>query len=127
MKEHIVNVFLFTDDGIIREIGSLWYCRDGTDEEKIAFLQSAVSHFKLAVREAIPKWCMMVKDGRTERGAILHESFNELLQSGMLWQLMEETVFQHCTQAPRNPLMVITPVVDGTIRVESVLELPEAT
>lgn len=43
MTEKIVNLFLYINDEIIREIGAQWHDHAGTDEEKMSFLQSRVN------------------------------------------------------------------------------------
>lgn len=42
MKELIFNLFLFIEDGNIYELGAVVHYKDGTDPDKISFLQAQV-------------------------------------------------------------------------------------
>ncbi len=39
MTERLFNLFVFVDDGIIRELGATTHDREGTDQEKLNFFK----------------------------------------------------------------------------------------
>lgn len=113
MKEKIVNLFLFVNGGIIREIGVKWHERAGSDAAKIRFLQSMVDQdWKDAYCHLIPF------------GAISYERWLELGTQQRQIQVLEETVFRHYKFAPKHPLMAITAIVDGKPRIDGIVGPP---
>ncbi len=131
MKEYIVNLFLFIDTTcmpgaqVLRQIGASWHEREGTDAEKLAYLQSCVeADFPSSKRYLLPKWCVLVDlSGRAVKGLLTYPTFQKLREVGRQMEVLEDAVFQHCPHAPRQPLMCITPVVDGKVRVEGQIDL----
>lgn len=124
MKEKIVNLFMFVNGGIIRKIGAVWYDKGGSDETKILFLQSRVNDdWRGARRHKLLDSIMMVRDGKEERGAISYDAYVQLAGTGKQMEVLE-SVFMHYPFAPRDPLLVITPIVDGQVRIEAVVGPP---
>lgn len=98
-SERIFNIFIFFDDGTAREFGMRHCRRDGSDAEKLAFLQSIVA-------EEYPK----------ARRFPLRRSFNSaqwLSQQriGMDLGLFEEGFSYY--NAPKAPILCLTAIVDG--------------
>jgi hypothetical protein len=128
MKEWIVNVFLFVktikDQPIIFRIGAMWHNRAGTEAEKIAFLQSQVdADFPKVRHEQLPERVMIIDaEGKQFPKLITYPSFM-MLPNKTHMEIFEETVFQHFAKCPANPVMVVTPIVDGVPRVEAYRDL----
>ncbi len=126
MKEPIANIFLFVTGKIIREIGAIWHRRSGTDEEKISFLQSKVyDDYRVVSKRRMPESCILVHaDGRKEAGAISYETFKKLAGiNNKMMEVLEDAIFSHCHNIPRNPVIVITPIVDGVVRIDGVVDI----
>ncbi len=128
VKEQIVNLFLYIDTkmledgtGVIRQIGATWHEREGTDAEKLAFLQSQVAaDFPKARRYPLPTWCVLVPaNDRAKKGLLSYPAFQKLVGIGKHMEIFEDAVFKHCPQAPREPLMVLTCIVDGKVKIEA--------
>lgn len=130
MKEYIVNIFLYIDaNRIMREIGAKWHMRRGTDAEKLAFLQAQVrKDYRSAFKRRLPDSVVLIRtDGSKELGAISYDSFRQLAAYGHLMNFLEDAVFKKCSFAPRQPLMVVTPIVDGAVMIEGIADLPTFT
>ncbi len=128
MKEQIVNLFLFIDTkmladgtGVIRQLGASWHEREGTDAEKVAFLESRVeADFPKAKRYPLPQWCVLVPlNERPKKGLLSYPSFVQLTGMGKHMEIFEDAIFKHCPQAPREPLMVMTCIVDCKPKIEA--------
>jgi hypothetical protein len=119
MKERVFNLFLFCTDDIIRQLGAICHEISGSDEEKLAFLQSRVStDFPTAKRYPVPDRYVLVLPGSPGRpGLLRYQTFRELASVGKQIELFEE-IFED-QGAPRNPMMCVTPIVDGQPRIES--------
>lgn len=119
MKEPICNLFLFVNDDVIREIGVVWHNRDGNDAQKIKFLQEQVkADSEKATRHFLPSTCKMVLADKTVHGAISYPSFVMLQRQGTVMVLLEQTIFTHYKFTPKDPLMVMTCVVNGEIKID---------
>lgn len=123
MKERIFNLFLYVTDNVIQEIGATVYEREGHDREKLSFLQSRVDEdHKTARRFQLPDWCFMnAGGGRYVRRRISYPSFLILQSVGQHMRILDG-VFA-ALDGPREPLMVITPVVDGKPKIEAIVNL----
>jgi hypothetical protein len=123
VKEKIANLFLFVNDGMISEVGVVWHDRDGTDEEKLFFLQAAVdSDFQKSTRHRLPKSYVIVQGSSddTHLGAFTYDSLMLLRQSDQeQWNIfLENVVWCHYDFVPATPLMCVTPIVNGKIAIE---------
>jgi len=106
MNEIILNIYLVVNNGIVEEFKVVTYLHDGSDDKKIGFLKShARSDFSKSAKFDAPS---------DENGRFMsYTKFHKLEKCGMHIQLFEE-IFQR-TGAPENPLICVTPVVDGEI------------
>ncbi len=121
MREKLFNLFVYLkeDDQIIDRIGGVCHKRDGTENQKLAFLQSQVKFdFSKAKRYPVPARYKMVVDGKATAGRIGYQAFNQLAGIGKQIEFFEE-VFEDLG-AGDSPLMCITVIVDGQPRIEAV-------
>ena len=124
MTERIFNLYLFiqsglTQSGIIRGLGARVHERSGTDSDKIAFLQKqAAADLAEVQRFPVPAQYVLVaiNSAATQTG-LDYRSYEKLVQAGRHLEVFEE-VFQ-AMNAPADPLICITPVVDGNIRIQA--------
>jgi hypothetical protein len=122
VKEKVFNLFLFIEVDIIVGLGARCHQAEGSDREKIAFLQRQVKH-DLASAERFPmpkRYHLVFPDGRTGTG-IQYQSYQQLAMLQRHLDLFEE-IFTHFG-ASENPLMCITPVVDSKPRIEVVTQV----
>ena len=125
-QEMVFNLFLFINDGVIREIGVLSYEISGDDESKLHFLQNKVLDWKHSRRRELPHSCILVQPGKqNQHRAITYATFVKLGEIGMQMLLLEETIFKHYPDCRRDPLMVITAIVDGEIRIDGFVNIGE--
>lgn len=93
-RETIYNLFVYLDGGVVGELGAAAHQVEGTDEEKIAFLQSAVDFDHAAARRA-----RLVRP-------VYRREFDALMRLGAA-----RTLFNALPLG--EALCLITPVVDG--------------
>lgn len=106
MKEIILNIYLVINDGIISEIRARNYEISGNDNEKILYLKSrAEIDFESAEIFEAP----FDKSGNK----ISYRKFHKLEKQGLQFRLFE-SIFDYFN-APENPLVCVTPVLDGKI------------
>ena len=128
MVEKVFNLYLFMKSSsilpdLIRELGAVAHDCDGTDDAKIAFLQKhAEDDLKAAQRFPLPKRYTLVSatTAATQTG-LAYSGYERLVQSGRYLEVFEE-VFQ-AMNGPADPLIWITPVVDGVIQVAGIQKL----
>lgn len=106
VSETILNIYLVIDKGSVVEFKAKSYDHDGDDDDKIVFLKNcAPKDFTAAQRFNAP---------RSKLGGYMrYNKFAKLEEQGMHFQLFEE-IF-HNFKVPENPLICVTPVVDGEI------------
>ena len=106
MNEIILNIYLIINNGAVEEFRAFSYKMEGGDDKKIDFLKShAKEDFSNAVRFDAPS---------DEKGKFMsYNKFHKLEKRGLHFQLFEE-IFQRYSVAA-NPLICVTPVVDGEI------------
>ncbi len=110
MKEIILNIYLVINDGIISELRAKSYEISGDDDEKIIFLKSrAESDFDSSEIFNAP----FDKNGNK----ISYKKFYKLEKQGLQFRLFE-SIFDYFN-APENPLVCVTPVLDGKILSEN--------
>ncbi len=104
MNEIILNIFLEIENGFVVAFKAKPYESDEGDNEKIKFLkEKSKSDFKTSFHFDAPK---------NKKGEYMkYSSFSKLESSGMHFQLFEE-IFEKFG-VPENPLICVTPVVDG--------------
>ncbi len=106
MNETILNIYLVIKNNFVVSFKAKAYEQQGSDEDKISFLKScAAKDFENAY----------VFDAPTNRvGEFMsYNKFNKLEMQGMHYQLFED-IFSKFS-IPENPLICVTPVVDGEI------------
>ena len=120
MKEKVFNLFVFVTDEVIHETGAVCHERNGTDKEKLAYLQAQVqADLPNAKRYSVADRYVLVRPGSPGTpGRLRYQSYQELASIGRHTEFFEE-VFQHLC-GPDNPLMCVTPIVDGRPRVDAV-------
>ncbi len=124
MTECIFNLYLFiqsglTPSGILQELVALVHEHSGTDADKIAFLQKqAVEDLAEVQRFPVPKRYVLVAihsaATHATQAGLDYRGYEKLVQGGRHTEVFEK-VFR-AIDAPANPLICITPVVDGNIR-----------
>ncbi len=106
MTETILNIYLVIDKGTVTSFRVMDYKHDGDDDEKIAFLKSrAGSDFDEAVSYNAP----IDKNGNFMK----YRRFSKFESQGMHFRLFEN-IFSDF-DLPENPLICVTPVVDGEV------------
>lgn len=104
--ETILNIYLLIDNGLVTSFKSISYEMDGTDEVKIEFLKSkAKEDYSKAITFNAPQ--------NKNNKFMSYNKFHKLEKNGMQYQLFEE-IFEKFN-APQNPIVCVTPVVDGEI------------
>lgn len=106
MNEIILNIYLIINNGIVEQFRVVSYEMEGGDDRKINFLKSRA-------KEDYPK--AVIFDAPSDKNGkfISYNKFHKLEKRGMHFQLFEE-VFERFG-VPENPLICVTPVVDGKI------------
>ena len=119
MKEKTFNLFLFVENEIIVGLGASCHESDGSDGEKLSFLQRQVKYdLPGAFRFPMPKhYHLVFPDGTTGTG-IQYQNYQQLAVLQRRLDLFEE-VFPHFG-ASDSPLMCITPVLNGKAKIEAV-------
>jgi len=106
MKETILNIYLVINDGFITEFRAKSYKISGNDEEKISFLKAKAEYdFESAEVFDAPY------DKKGEK--MSYKKFYKLEKQGLQYQLFEN-IFDYF-KLPENPLVCVTPVLDGKI------------
>lgn len=106
MEETILNIYLIIDKGKVIEFKAKAYKMEGFDDEKIQFLkENARKDFNSSYVFEAPS---------NKRGEFMaYNKFAKLEEQGMHYELFEE-IFSNFS-VPENPLICVTPVVDGKI------------
>jgi hypothetical protein len=106
MNEIILNIYLIINNGIVEEFRAYSYEMEGGDDRKINFLKSQA-------REDFPKAIRFDAPRNKNDKFMNYNKFHKLEKRGMHFQLFEE-IFQRYGVS-ENPLICVTPVVDGEI------------
>jgi hypothetical protein len=106
MNEIVLNIYLIINEGKVVEFRAVAYEREGGDDNKIKFLKSkTVEDFEKAYHFNAPS---------DRNGNFMpYRKFSRLESRGKQFELFEE-IFQNFN-VPENPLICVTPVVDGKI------------
>ncbi|MDP4173659.1 MAG: hypothetical protein Q8933_06805 [Bacteroidota bacterium] len=106
MLEIILNIYLIINNGYVVAFRAKGYEMEGGDNNKIEFLKRhAREDFDSAYHFDAPT---------NKKGEFMkYNKFSRLEKQGMQFQLFEE-IFQNF-KLPENPLVCVTPVVDGKI------------
>lgn len=106
MLETILNIYLIIEKDFVVSFKAFAYKENGSDEEKINFLKERVKedYFKAYNFDAP---C-------NDKGEFMpYKKFAKLEKQGRQFELFEE-IFQKY-EAPAQPLICVTPVLDGKI------------
>jgi hypothetical protein len=106
MNEIILNIYLIINNNNVEAFKVVSYEMEGGDDRKIDFLKScAKEDYSRAVIFDAPS---------DNNGKFMsYKKFHKLEKRGMHFQLFEE-IFQRF-DVPENPLICVTPVVNGEI------------
>lgn len=106
MNEVILNIYLVINHGVVEEFKAFSYEIGGSDEDKIGFLKrNAEADFSRAYHFDAPT---------DKHGKFMpYYKFAKLEKRGRQFELFEE-IFSSFN-VPQNPLVCVTPVVDGKI------------
>ena len=106
MNETILNIYLVINNGIVIEFRVMAYEMEGGDDRKMEFLKSRPKEdFANAYKFDAPT---------DKKGKFMsYNRFHKFEKKGMHFQLFEE-IFSSFKVA-ENPLICVTPVVDGKI------------
>lgn len=106
MPETILNIYLIIEKGSVVLFRAKAYEKEGSDESKISFLkENAINDFEASYKFDAP---------RSKKGDFMpYKKFSKLESQGMQYRLFEE-IFEKFN-VPQNPLICVTPVVDGKI------------
>jgi hypothetical protein len=121
MEELIFNLFVFEKNDLVYELGVRPHRISGTDEEKIKFLSERVDEDLLeAKRFPVPPNFLTIH-GNTVFPSLTAERYRELCinQSEVI---VFEGIFE-VYNAPKEPLMISTMVVDGAIKIDAIEEI----
>ncbi len=125
MTERCFNLFLFVADDIITEIGATAHELTGTDDAKLRHLQDAVGADFPTSRRFPPPSCVVMRNGRPARSGLSWAGYVHLQAVGQSMRFLEP-VFA-AIKAPREPLFVLTCIVDGKPRIDAHIDhSPEA-
>lgn len=124
MRETVYNLFvLISHDGLVRSLGAVAHEFGGSDEAKLRMLQAAVEEDISAAQVfPVPIRFMTIVERRGEvdsiEGAISFDHYSERLRDGSHFDLFEELL--EAIGAPPDPLVCITPVLDGVPVIDGV-------
>jgi len=105
MNEIILNIYLIINNGLVEEFRAVAYEKEGGDDNKIKYLKSrAKEDFNKAYKFDAPQ---------DKEEFMSYKRFHKLEKRGMHFQLFEEIFSKF--NVPQNPLICVTPVVDGEI------------
>jgi hypothetical protein len=106
MDEIILNIYLVINGGYVVEYRATAYDMEGGDDNKIKYLKSkAAEDFDGAYRFDAAK---------NRKGEFMkYRQFAKLEKQGRQFELFEEIFTRF--EVPQNPLICVTPVVDGKI------------
>jgi hypothetical protein len=104
--EIILNIYLIIEKGSVTAFRAKAYEMEGSDNTKINFLKErAKDDFTGAFHFDAPQ---------NKKGSFMpYKKFSKLESRGMQYMLFEE-IFQKF-KVPQNPVICVTPVVDGEI------------
>ena len=103
MKEPVYNLFLYVEKSLVTALGITIHELEGTEDEKLSALKALVDQdYKTATRYPV-------------KGRFEWDEYQSRIRLGRELEVFEE-LFRDC-DAPVNPLVVITPIVDESPRI----------
>lgn len=125
MIEKIFNLFVYSDCDSINRVGVVSHEIEGTDDEKISFLQANVeSDFANVIEYDLPRSILSNYNGLKKNG-IEYRIFRDLCHKGQSLALFENAFIK--LGAKQTPLVVLTIVKDGDIIIEGVEKFKRAS
>ena len=123
MAERIFNLFLEVKEQTIYELGAVCHNAGGSDQTKLAFLQrNVLADLPRAKRYPIPERYRIVdRETGHHASSMSYESYLTLSELGKHLEVFEE-IFADL-KGPANPLMCITPIIDGKPQIDVVERL----
>ena len=106
MSERILNIYLIINNNLVEEFRAIRYEKDGNDDEKIEYLKSQVN-------EDFPKAFHFDAPQDNKGHYMNYKKFSKLEKKGRHFELFEN-IFSSF-DVPEQPLVCVTPVVDGKI------------
>jgi hypothetical protein len=123
MTERIFNLFLWIENNYIVEIGAKYHEQKGSDKQKLKFLQNqAEKDINSAKRFEVPSRYVLIDTSDNQiqqKNAMRYESYLQLSNMGRHLEVFEE-IFEHYN-APDNPLVCITPIIDGKPKIDKIV------
>lgn len=106
LNEIILNIYIIIEEGNVNSFRAKSYSIEGSDDEKIKFLKSRVKgDFNFSEIFNAPQ--------NKKQNFMPYSKFAKLESQGMQYQLFEEIFYKF--QVQQNPIICVTPVVDGII------------
>lgn len=102
-REEIYNLFVFIEKNAIEYLGITVHEFDGTDDQKVAYLQSRVGQDHLTAKRYLLSSSLTI------------DQYEARLRLGRHLEIFEDILKEHT--APNHPLCVVTTIEDGTPRV----------
>ena len=117
--EQIYNLFYYVDNDIITKVGAVAYKQDGSDDDKIKYLQSKVEDdYKIAQLFELPdKFKIKHNDESIIKGIDVVSYLN------MCSQGHDHAIFNNVIDFFKSKpdfLSVITPIIDGNIKIDGI-------
>lgn len=122
-KERCYNLFLFVtgSDRMIRELGAAAHELEGADADLLRTLQGLVrADVAYATRRPVPPRYQTLAGGVAVPGVMPFDAYALLFEQGRNLEPFED-LFRELGGVPANPLVCVTPVVDGKPVVEAVV------
>jgi hypothetical protein len=112
MSEIVANLFVYVHDGVVEELGVVRHDFEGTDDQKIAFLKSqVVTDASRATRHPLPVANIKTWIRVDATNGLPFQMYSYLARTGNALRFFEEPLA--AINAPQEPLVCITPIVDG--------------
>ena len=121
--EQIYNLFYYVDNDIITKVGAVAYKQDGSDDYKIKFLQSKVEDdYKVAQLFDLPDKFKILVNSEVING-VDSVTYKNICSQGF-GLIIFNNIYKYYN-APSDSLIVITPIVDGSIKIEGFTDIIE--
>jgi hypothetical protein len=123
MKEPIFNIYLFVNSShdLIEKIGATVYRKNGSDNKKLDFLKK---NFRTDLEKAelynVPARYELVDGANSLKSSgLLYSRYLEIAGLSNHFDVFEDIFASH--NAPKDPMVIITPVFDGEIKIDAVV------
>lgn len=132
-KEKIFNVFLIisSKSGAMEEVRATKHIMDGSDSEKIRFLQlNVLKDLQTSKKYKIPEYFyIQLYDGSVINGKLPYQRYREIENSNskknmlLIHTMILENFLKKNCKNKKAPLMVISPIVDGKLAAQDTEEM----